>query len=293
MAARALGEEALKLFEQARWQAAYDKFAAAHEHLRAPTLVLFMARCKRNLGDLVAARGLYEGVLRKPLPAKASEPFVKAKAKARTELDQLKPRIPAIRISLSGAEPKRTSVKIDGIALPSVDVGQAVAVNPGKHTITATAAGFQAASKTVDLPESATVTEVSLKLLAEGAQPIDPPEPNQHVDGPLWPAILTLGVGTAGLALGAITGAMASSRADDIKSRCVDNHCPAEDADLGDEAQTLATLSTTGFVVGGVAAAAGIVLAITRPGGGSTEQDSGLLLELAPFGLGGQLRGSF
>jgi len=74
---------------------------------------------------------------------------------------------------------------------------------------------------------------------------------------------------------------MASSKADDIKSRCsADNHCLTTDAELGDEAETLATVSTIGFVIAGVGVAAGVVLLVVPTG-----DDESVALRVAPNGL--------
>jgi hypothetical protein len=66
--------------------------------------------------------------------------------------------------------------------------------------------------------------------------------------------------------VGAVTGLLALSKANDVKSRCDAGHCPAEDESKANSAKTLATVSTIGFVVGGVGVGAGAFLLIRRGG---------------------------
>ncbi len=112
--ARARGEEALRLFEARRWDEAYVAFARAETILHAPTLVLFMANCRKNQGRLAEARALYEQVAKETIPAGAPEQFKKAQIKAREELDALPP--PAPTASPAGdatpAEPSPAGWKV-------------------------------------------------------------------------------------------------------------------------------------------------------------------------------------
>ncbi len=77
-----------------------------------------------------------------------------------------------------------------------------------------------------------------------------------------------IGVGGALLIVGAATGGVALSKKSTITSNCdvstkVCKNAAGEDA--VNSAQTMATVSTATFIVGGVLAAAGIVVAVTAP----------------------------
>lgn len=268
-AARKLGQEALVAFEQGRWELAYDKFAQAHEKLRAPTLMLFMARCQRNRGKLVQARGHYEAVVREPLPARPSAPFVKAKKDAAEELEGLNRRIPSLKIQVSGPLIADVAVRIDDVVVPPSDLGRAVPIDPGAHRVRITASGYQPHARDVVLPERAEVTDVDVALSALAAGG-GPDEGESSVDGPAWPGALALGVGGAGLVIGAVAGGIALARADSVRSQCIDGHCPPESEADADSARTLSTVSTVGLIAGGALAATGVVLLISRPGGAET-----------------------
>ena len=94
-----------------------------------------------------------------------------------------------------------------------------------------------------------------------------PPSPPPPSAGSPLPGLITIGVGAVGLGIGAVTGALSLSRVSDLEARCGGYHCsPADEADAR-SAKTLGNVSTAAFVVGGVAAAAGALLLVIRPGG--------------------------
>ncbi|WP_437659104.1 tetratricopeptide repeat protein [Sorangium sp. So ce1182] len=84
--ARTRAHEGLKLYGADRWQEAFDAFQEADRLYHAPTLVLYMARCQRKLGNLEAARALYEQVLGEALPDDPPPAFLEARRDAETEL---------------------------------------------------------------------------------------------------------------------------------------------------------------------------------------------------------------
>ncbi|WP_437575298.1 tetratricopeptide repeat protein [Sorangium sp. So ce887] len=84
--ARTRAHEGLKLYGADRWQEAFEVFKEADGLYHAPTLVLYMARCQRKLGQLGAARDLYEQVLAEPLPEDPPRAFLDARKDAETEL---------------------------------------------------------------------------------------------------------------------------------------------------------------------------------------------------------------
>ncbi len=97
------------------------------------------------------------------------------------------------------------------------------------------------------------------------------------------PGAIALGVGGAFVGVGAVTGIMAFTKIADIKSRCrPDGHCLKADQPEASTARTLTTVSTVGFVVGGVALAAGAVLLVVRPGGAKANDKAALRVQVGP-----------
>jgi hypothetical protein len=98
--------------------------------------------------------------------------------------------------------------------------------------------------------------------------------------------IVTLGVGGAGLVLGAITGGLALGDHSDIASSCPDpKNCPASVQGKIDSYHTMGTISTIGFVAGGVLAVAGIVMWVLAPSAKKTEKAAAWI---TPFGVAGR-----
>ncbi|MFS8071686.1 MAG: tetratricopeptide repeat protein, partial [Byssovorax sp.] len=113
-AARAAGEEGLKLFTSGRWQEALEMFERAESEFHAVTLVLYMARCQRMRGKLVEARALYEQITGEALGPNAPGQFRTAQTQARGELERLRRRIPSLVLAIKGAPASRVHVTVDG-----------------------------------------------------------------------------------------------------------------------------------------------------------------------------------
>lgn len=261
--ARALGEEGLEHFAASRWQEAHDRFEQADRLFHAPTLTLYMARCQAKLGRPLAARALYERLLAEPVPASAPRPFLEAQASARTELAEVDARVGRLTVVVTGGE---ASVAIDGVAAEGADLTKRP-VDPGEHTIEVTAPGQPPVRRTVTVAQGA---EEAVTISVSRAAPPPPPPPREE-EGSMVPALVAFGVGAAGLGVGSVTGILALSKASDLKDQCDGNRCAAALETDRDAVDTLSTISTIGFVVGGVGVATGVVLLVVRPGGDAAE----------------------
>jgi hypothetical protein len=78
---------------------------------------------------------------------------------------------------------------------------------------------------------------------------------------------VVLGVGAVALGVGVVTGVMAMSKNKSSTDQCPnDGACASKDAvDANSSAKTLGTISTIGFIAGGVGLAAGAILLATAP----------------------------
>jgi hypothetical protein len=83
-------------------------------------------------------------------------------------------------------------------------------------------------------------------------------------------AFIPLGLGVIGLGVGAVTGAMTLSQTADIKAACPNSVCSTRGNQQAawDSANTLATVSDVGFVVGGIGAAVGLTWLLWPRSGG-------------------------
>jgi hypothetical protein len=136
-------------------------------------------------------------------------------------------------------------------------------LDPGAHVFEASAGSAHAKEEKL-LAEGADPVQVVLAL----EEPAKSPAPAAS-EGSLVPAIASLAVGIAGVGVGSVVGLMASSKANAVKTNCVDGHCLASDAGALDDARSLARISTIAFIAGGVGLAAAGVFFVWRPGAGS------------------------
>ncbi len=91
-----------------------------------------------------------------------------------------------------------------------------------------------------------------------------PPAPaaSTRAPGLFVGSLIGFGVGAAGLAMGIGAGFVALDSQSELEARCPTKTCAAEDEQLKDDAELNATLSTVGFVLGGVGVALGITLVV-------------------------------
>lgn len=300
----ALGREGRELYEAGRFADALEKFRSAERIAHSPVLVLHVARCERNLGRLVAARSAYAAVVLEELPPGAPAPFAAAKADAERELSSLDPRVPRVRLEVAGEGPT-TRVILDGVVLAAAVRAEPVLVDPGDHVV-AVVDGASRTERSFRAVEGAPV--MTIELAADGATPppgaapppratlpVAPPptevEP-RNSEGTLVPGLVALGIGVVGLGVGTATGLVAASETSDIESRCEGTSCLRSDQDQADGARTMATVSTIGFVVGGVGVATGVVLLIALSGDGdpaAARRGPSLAIAPSPLGVRGRL----
>jgi hypothetical protein len=184
-------------------------------------------------------------------------------------------------------------------------------VDPGTHEIKASAAGCKTSttSFTVDDGKESTATVTLEKDAATNVtttptttnptttptitnpatttttSPTTPPDSGGG-SGLKIAGIVTLSVGGVGLILGAITGGIALGDHSDIASSCPDpKNCPASVQSKIDSYHTMGTLSTVGFVAGGVLAVAGIVMWVLAPSAKKTEK-AAAWITLSPVSWG-------
>ena len=277
--ARQLAADGKAALERKDYAAAADRFARADSIVHAPTLLMGLARAQTGLGKWVAATGLYRRILREGVAPGSPPAFFDALADAQKELDALSPRLPNVIINVKGPA---KSVTVDGTAVPIAALGVKRPVDPGSHLIrvegdgqvpvevSVTLAEGKVETVTLELepaPHAAPVTPV---VEAHPRPPVAPPPPPPQPPSSSASLRRTLGfvgigVGGAGLVMGAVTGGLALSKHSELSQNCRNSVClPGEYGTL-DSYNLVSTLSTVGFVAGGVLAATGIVLVATAP----------------------------
>ena len=261
-----LAADAKAHYDRGEWQDALRLFEEAERIAHSPVLVLYTARCLRNLDRLIRAQELFMQVASEALPGDAPKPFQRAVSEAKDDLAALNGRIPRLVIDRSGA-PSDWAVSIDGA--PTTETR--VAVDPGKHVVLAVSGGQERFRKEVSVTEGASVT---VKVMPSASAPPSPalpglptpsPDPDQAADPdgfPVAPGIILTSVGAVAVGVGVALRVVALNKVSDIKERCVGGSCLREDEAELDSAVTFQNTSTGLFIAGGVLAAAGVVLLV-------------------------------
>jgi len=304
-AARRLGSAGVEAYQAGDYAVASEKLEKAYAVMHAPSLGLWAARSLVKLGKLVEAADRYLETTRLPIEGGEVAVQKKAQADAQLELEAIQSQIPTLVVRVQGSPPAAVKLTIDGVSVSSELVGEATPVNPGAHRVEGVLGEFRAVSEvSVAEREQKSALLVFPEATASAAEPAgseasSPAEPGNGPPSSEKAAssastrrtlgFVALGVGGAGLLFGGVTGGWAISKKSSLDNNpaCADDHsCPANVGADVDSYSTMRTLSSVGFIAGGVLAAAGVALVLTSP-----RPDHGTALLVSPNSVA--LRGSF
>ena len=287
-AAEALFDSARQLTAQDRYAEACPKYEESNRLDPAVGTRLYLADCYEHVGRFASAWITF----REAAAAARSANQLDREKKALALAAALEPRLSRIALQI----PKESDVpglviKRDGTVLGRPLWDTPTPVDPGAHTIEASAPGRKPWSLTVDLkdqgqtktitvpalpPEAAPVTSArpvtSAPVSASPPPPPPPPmvtasattgEPGSVLAG-RTPALIAGGVGVVGLVVGTVFAVRASSKWSDAKDQCPGNHCTDRASyDDARSAKTSGNLATGFFAAGLVGLGAGVVLWFT------------------------------
>ena len=279
-AAEALFDQGKKLMATGNAAAACPKF---EESLRsAPGLgtMLWLADCYEVTGRTASAWGEFREAA--AFAAERGDPREKIARKRAAALDPKLSKL-VIAVPKDRAVPG-LEIRRDGIVVKDAAWGTEVPVDPGTHTIVASAPNKKPWENTVRVPIGTGTTTVTVNALADAEKP-PPPPPSPVATTPSAPTpeppaperasqspqrtvgLVVAGVGVVSLGLGAYFGLRAKSQLDDSNA----GHCNAagvcDSAGLQGRVDALnsATASTIAFIAGGALAAGGAILYLTAP----------------------------
>lgn len=221
----------------------------------APGTLLNLASCEEALGKVASAWAHVLGALDK-LPATDERSEV-ATAMAR----RLEPRLPKLVVHLAPSAPAATQVRRNDVELGAGALGVSIAVDPGPHTLVATAPGRSARRYPLRIAEGQHV-----ELSVEPGPPIASksvdlaPRPNR---APGW---FMLGGAGVLAATGAVFGALALEQSAIMKDHCdALRRCDQDGLSAARSGHTYDVVSTTTFIAAGLVAAAGLVWILSHP----------------------------
>lgn len=300
-AAESLFRDAKSAEARGDYKAACPLFAESQRLDPAPGTLLNLGDCEEHLGAVASAWGHFVEA-RDSLPKGDDRiPFAQQRASA------LEPRVPHLVVRLPAGAPAGTKVTRGRIEIGAAALGVPMAVDPGTIVLTATPPGGATVSKSIPIGEretkdimielapAAAPPAASASAPAIPAPPVAPAPPAaDHGGGPAAPgdgkrtlAWIVGGVGVAGLAVGAVTGALAMGDANTVKSNCPGGACKDPSGiDAASAGKTASTISTAGIIGGAVLTGIGVYLLLTSgPPGPSTAVGAAPLPGGASFGV--------
>src|SRR4051794_22046146 len=126
------GKERTRSGDKDRALEAYQK---AHDLMKVPSTGILLVKAHLAVGHLVEARDVALEIGR--MARETGEPviFEKARKEAKELEAVIKPRIPTVKIVVKGGP--ATKVSVDNAEVAALLLGEPVALNPGKHVVSA------------------------------------------------------------------------------------------------------------------------------------------------------------
>jgi hypothetical protein len=186
------------------------------------------------------------------------------------ELDREIPTIVFDAKDETGADLTEVRVSLDGYEVAHRLDGLPIALDPGQHIFAFTVPGKPPVQRAfvLVLGERARHEHIVLEAQPkEDVTTITTPTPTTFWTTRRTVGFATAAVGVVGLITGTVAGVTASNDWSRAQSECSSADCPNHDAAVSDHNATLtaATVSTVGFIAGGVLAAGGLALFLTAP----------------------------
>jgi len=271
--ARQLYNQGVELRDKGDMKGALEKLRAAHALGNTPITGVELCKAHAALAQPVEAREVCLGVGRIPPLAGETSRSQDARNEAAHIAEDMKPKIAVVRLHVTGVPQGREPiVMVDGAPVPLAALGEARAINPGKHDISArigngpeTRSQIDLApgeTKEVALPVTAPAQEATPAVVAPGQGRGENPPPRERSNG-----LATAGfiIGGVGVGIGAVAGIVAISGKSDLDKKCAQNICGVDEHDALDSAKRWGNVSTTFFIIGGAGLLLGLIATLNAP----------------------------
>jgi hypothetical protein len=269
--AEALFRDARQLMEAGDVATACPKFAESLSIDRTLGTLLYLGACHEQQGRTASAWSEFSSALTWAQRSGQGERVVFAQK----HVEALEPRLAYIIITAPAIP--GLQLKVDDAPLSAAAVGTPLPLDPGSHSIEASAPNCVTWHESVTVPAEPGKTPVEVPPLAPAPVAVTPavtpttaavtttapPVPTDTGAGKragLWTSVAVAG---AGVAVGAIFGALTFSAKSSALNECHGNICSQNGLDDINNAKTFATVSTVGFGVAVVGAGVATYFAVT------------------------------
>lgn len=263
--AERLFNEAIALVTAGKYAEACPKFAESQRLDPALGTQFNLADCYEHTGKKGSARRLFIEVADAAKAAGKSEREKTSRERA-AALESVAPRL-TINVAAASAT-TRLEVVVDGAPFPQAKWNRPQPFDAGPHTVTASAAGKKPFEAKVALQDGKASDVTIPELESEPvAAPVIATDDASAGNGQRRSALIVGAVGILGLAVGTGAGIFSVVKNGQAKDLCPSfSSCPnAEGRSNWDAATNAGTVSTIGFVAGGVIVTAAGILYFTAP----------------------------
>lgn len=261
----------VELFEEQDYTSALVEFRRAYETAPNWRVLYNIGNTCFQVNDYACALKAFE----KYLAEGGSEIAATRKADVERDVGKLRARVARLTVTTNvpGAE-----VFVDEVSVGQTPLEAPVLVSAGRRKVTATYQGRSSAQRVVDVAGGdAVAVQLDLQAPEPARSPVvaqaPAPLPPATRRPSMAPAYIGLGVGGVGLGIGAAFGVAAMNGKSDLDKVCSTKAaCPPSSQSQIDSLSRNATISTFGFVVGGVGAATALIYWIATSGSGVEAQ---------------------
>jgi hypothetical protein len=263
-AGRQLFAEALDDEEHHRYAAALEKYQRVLKVRDTASIRYRMGITYEGLGTIMSAIDAYNAAIR---TASKSAGDVEIARAAQARIDALEPKVAHLALRPNASTPSEIRVDNEPVA---ADAAGDMRVDPGSHTVDATAPGKQPFHAQVTLSEGGRA-EIPIVFESAATPPPPPAQEQQPKEAsPLRTAgIITAAAGVALVVGGVVVLVLRSNAISDLKESCPNGDCPRarqrELQDTHDRAAFQGPLGATLVGVGAAAIATGVVLYMMGP----------------------------
>ena len=258
--AQSLFDEGRRLMDAGRYDQACPRFADSQRLDPGGGTVLNLALCYEKLGALALAHSTYNEALSFAL----SEHRREREEFARQRIASLGARLPRLVLHVT-EPPLGMAVELDGAPVPASAWGMPAPVDPGRHTVSATAPGYAPFQAILTFDEGQT-RDLAVKLSPERApEPprISSPYPTHvasHRSTGFW---IVSGLGIAAATTSGVTGVLALTAHQSVQQECNTDrgYCSSPNGPSdASRARTMAWVST--ITLGGAIVAGAVAIAL-------------------------------
>lgn len=292
--AQSMFDEGKKLMADEKYSEACPKLAESQKLDPGGGTLLNLAVCHQKEGKTATAWAEFNDALSQA----KKEGRAEREAFAREHIAEIEPTLSRLTVSVvpATASVAGLQVKLDGAPLGKATWGAQLPVDPGKHTLEASATGKKTWTGDIEVA-SADKKSIEVPALADA-----PAEPAKGTTTTTAGATDTSpsskktigyvvgGVGIVALGVGAVFGIRAFGKWGERNDNCPNDVCNAKAKQLGDDAKSAANIANVGVGVGIVAIGVGAFLIFTAPSAESTASKPGSIaksVRVAPGALPG------